>query len=173
MPDELIQLNGESIDRAIEVLRQLPAEVASKRGGPVRRAVRKAALVILREMSLNVAAVTGHLDAEGHPVDSTGQLLRSLSARRTKPPAGVNGEKFIVGPRRRFYRGQGSGSGSWVTTLATAHWLELGTEKQPAEPWSRPVKSVAGQAIEVGARELSNEVEKAAKKLMRQQRVAK
>lgn len=172
MPDELIQLNGDSIDRAIEVLRQLPAEVASKRGGPVRRAVRKAALVILREMSLNVAAVTGHLDAEGQPVDSTGQLLASLSARRTKPPAGVNGEKFIVGPRRRLYK-DGGGKNAWVSTLATGNWLEYGTEKQPAEPWSRPVKAVAGQAIEVGVRELSNEVEKAAKKLMRQQRVAK
>jgi hypothetical protein len=54
-----IQLTG--LDGVLATLQSLPAEVVSKRGGPVKAALRKGALVILKAEKANLQAVMGHL----------------------------------------------------------------------------------------------------------------
>lgn len=161
---QVIAFKVTGLDEALNTLKSLPAEVVSKRGGPVKTAVRKASLVILREMALNVAARTGHVDADGQLEQSTEVLLRSLRTRRGKPPPGENGERYVVGPRRVRYTDR---KGAVVTTLMTGYWLEFGTEDQPAEPWSRPVSSKAGEALQVGADELNKAIDRVVRKLQK------
>lgn len=161
MADEVIRLTG--LDGAYQMLRQLPAEVVSKRGGVVKAALRKGALVILREEALNLARVTGNLDADDQA--GTGLLAKSLVVTRGKLPTTGQGERYIVRVKRKAYQRRGKP----VTTLKTAHILEYGSEKQKAEPWIRPAfNAKAREAIATVEAETVSGIERAVKKLWKQ-----
>jgi HK97 gp10 family phage protein len=158
-----VKLTG--VDGVIETLKALPPEIVSKRGGPVKAALRAGARVILREAALNLAHATENLTADGQ--ESTGLLLKSLIASRGKPPAGVNGERYLVRFKRRVYQREGKP----VTTLQTARFLEYGTSQQPAEPFLRPAfNAKAAQAISVTTAELTKAIDRVVKKLAAQNR---
>lgn len=160
-----IQLTG--LNGVLDTLRQLPPEVVSRRGGPVKAALRKGALVILREAMLNLARATGDLDADGEE-SSTGLLQKNLIASRGKAPTGGNGERYLVRVRRKSYPGR---KGEVVSTLKTAQLLEYGSSQQPAEPWLRPAfQSKAEQAIRTVEKELLAGIDRIVKKLARQNR---
>lgn len=159
-----MQLHG--LDGVLEVLQRLPAEVVSKRGGPVRAALRKGSNVILKQEKVNLQGVMGHQDG-AETVAATGFLLKSLVTRRGKPPPGGNGERYIVGPKRKVYPRKGGGKP--VTTTKTAAFLEYGTSKQPAEPFIRPAFAAkAAQAITTVETELVKAIDKIAAKLLTQ-----
>lgn len=159
----VVKLTG--LDGLLQTLQSLPAEVVSKRGGPVKAALRKGALVILREAALNLAHVTENLTTDDQP--STGLLRKSLVATRGKPPVGEKGERYLVRLKRKAYRR----NGKTVTTHQTGRFLEYGTEKQPAEPWLRPAVNAKGaQAISTIEQELIKGVNRAVVKLSKQNR---
>lgn len=152
------------VDDAITMLKSLPPEIVSKRGGPVKKALRKAALVILKEAKLNVAHSTESLAEDA---TSTKTLEQSLIAARGKPPPDQNGERYTIRVKKRFYTREGKR----VSTFMTARWLEYGTEKQPAEPWLRPAgASKAAAAISTMTSELTREINRVVKKLAKQAR---
>jgi len=158
---EVIRLEG--LDGAYDMLRSLPAEVVSKRGGVVKTALLKGARVLLREAALNLARATGRLSAEGDDT-STGFLLRNLVATRGKAPKVGKGERYLVRVRRKPYVRKGKP----VTTLKTAQLLEYGSSQQQAEPWLRTAfQSKARAAIETIERETVAGVERAAQKALR------
>lgn len=158
-----VKLTG--VDGALETLKSLPAEVVSKRGGPVKAALRAGARVIQREAALNLAHATENLTVDGE--ESTGLLLKSLIVSRGKSPSGVNGERYLVRVKRRAYQREGK----TVTTLQTARFLEYGTSKQPAEPWLRPAfNAKAQQAISTTTTELTKAIDRVVKKLAAQNR---
>jgi HK97 gp10 family phage protein len=158
-----VKLTG--VDGVLETLKALPAEVVSKRGGPVKTALRAGARVILREAALNLAHATENLTQDDS--ESTGLLLKSLIASRGKPPPGVNGERYLVRVKRRTYERKGKK----VTTQQTARFLEYGTSQQPAEPWLRPaVLSKGQQAIDTTTQELVKGIDRVVKKLAAQNR---
>ena len=160
-----LQLTG--LNGVLDTLRQLPAEVVSKRGGPVKASLRKGALVLLREAKLNLARATNDLDADGEE-SSTGLLQKNLIASRGKAPTSGNGERYLVRVRRKTYPDR---KGKPVTTLASANLLEYGSSQQPAEPWLRPAfQSKAEEAIRTVEKELVAGVDRIVKKLARQNR---
>jgi HK97 gp10 family phage protein len=155
-----VKLTG--VDNVLNLLQSLPKEVVSKRGGPVKAALRKGALVILKQEKANLQAVTANTNDEGVR-ESTGFLLKNLIASRGKAPSGGNGERYLVRVKRKTYPGR---SGKPVTTLKAAHLLEYGSSQQPAEPFIRPAfLSKAEQAIHTTTAELLKGIDRIVKKL--------
>ena len=157
-----IQLSG--LTGVYETLRSLPPEVVSKRGGPVKAALRKGAIVILKQEKANLQTVTANQTGEER--ESTGLLLANLIASRGKAPTEGNGERYLVRVRRKSYARK---SGKAVTTLQTANLLEYGSSKQPAEPWIRPAFAAkAREAITTIETELVKGIDRIVKKLAQQ-----
>jgi len=158
-----LKLSG--VDGVLNTLRSLPPEVVSRRGGPVKSALRKGAVVILKQEKANLQAVTNNATAS-ETKESTGFLLANLIASRGKPPTVGKGERYLVRVRRKTYQRKG---GKAVTTLKTANLLEYGSSKQPAEPWIRPAFAAkAQQAINTVQTELIKGLDRVVKKLSQQ-----
>jgi len=159
---DLIEMKLSGLDGVLDTLKQLPPEVVSKRGGPVKAALRKGALVILKAEKANLRAATANANDEGKR-ESTGLLLKNLIASRGKAPTSGKGERYLIRVRRKTYTRAG---GKPVTTLQTAQLLEYGSSQQPAEPWIRPAFAAnARLAIETIERETVRAVELVAAKL--------
>lgn len=159
-----VEVKLEGLNGVLETLKSLPPEVVSKRGGPVKSALRKGARVIWQQAKTNLEAVTGNTDDEGKQY-STGLLLKNLMVTRGKPPFGGKGERYLVRVRRKSYQRKGKST----TTLATANLLEYGSVKQPMEPWIRPAfQAKAEQAIRVTEAELLRQIDRVVKKLAQQ-----
>lgn len=156
-----IEMHG--LNGVLETLRSLPAEVVSKRGGPVRAALRKGALVIHRQELANLQAVTATA-TDDEKRESTGFLAKNVVVTRGKEPHGTKGERYLVRVRRKTYPDR-----KGVTTLQTAQLLEYGSSQQPAEPWIRPAfESRAREAIHTVERELLAGIDRIVRKLARQ-----
>lgn len=152
----VIKLTG--VDNVLRLLKALPPEVVSKRGGPAKTALRKGANVIAKQMRANLTAVTAG-------DETTGLLLKNLIVSRGKPPTSGKGERYLVRFRRKTYPGR---KGKAVTTLKTAQLLEYGSSKQPAEPFIRPAfRSRAREAIDTVTRELATAVDRLATKYLK------
>jgi HK97 gp10 family phage protein len=157
----------EGLTGVLDTLRALPQEVVAKRGGPVRAALRKGALVIHRQELANLQAVTANTSDEGKRY-STGLLAKNVVVTRGKAPSDGKGERYLVRVRRKVYPGKSgrSGGGNAVSTLASANLLEYGSSQQPPEPWIRPAfLSRASEAIETTRRELLAGIDRAVRKL--------
>lgn len=157
----VLSLSG--LNGVLRTLEQLPAEVVSKAGGPVKRSLKKGALVILQEAALNLARATDNLSTDSE--ENTGLLLSALVASRGKAPFGGKGERYLVRVKRKSYPRPGPAT----TTLASANLLEYGSEKQPAEPWLRPAFAAkASTAIQTVERELVADLDRVVRRLARQ-----
>lgn len=155
----MIELKLRGMDNALAMLKQLPPEVVSKRGGPVKTAVRKGMLVIAREAALNLAHSTESLTGDA---TSTGLLAKSLIVSRGRPDPNQNGERYLLRIKKRSY----SRAGKTVTTQQTGEWLEYGNAHQPAEPYIRPAAAAKAQeAIDTVGRELTRAIDRVVKKL--------
>lgn len=130
-----VELKLSGLDGVLDTLKSLPPEIVSKRGGPVRAALRKGAVVLQKQALANLQTSLSNA-----PQYSTGLLLKNVVVTRGKEPVGTKGERFLVRVRRKVYPGKAgrSSGGNAVTTLAAANLLEYGSSKQPAEPWLRP-----------------------------------
>lgn len=174
MAETVIKL--QHADDIMRMLRELPAEVVSKRGGPVKLGLKKGAQVILKQAKANLQASIARPGKTQGEVESTGLLLKSLVASRSKPLPGTNGERYVVRVKRKSYKraaelravGRKAKKEVAVTTLKTAQLLEYGSSQQQAEPWLRPAfASRAEEAIRTAERETLNGLEKAAQRLMK------
>ena len=155
-----VDVDIKGLDGVLDTLRSLQKEVVSKRGGPVRAALRKGAMVIHRQELANLAAVTANATDEGVR-ESTGFLAKNVVVTRGKEPTGSKGEWYLVRVRRKGYP-----SRKGVSTLKTAQLLEYGSSKQPAEPWIRPAfLSRAREAIQTTERELLAGIDRIVRKL--------
>lgn len=125
--------------QVLGVLRQLPPEVVSKRGGPVKLALAKGARLLRNRAKQNLRAAI----AQGGE-RSTGELERRVIASRGKAPFGGKGERYLVRVKRRDYL---NADGVKTNPLMTANLLEYGSSHQPATPWLRPALAQAGQQV--------------------------
>ena len=154
------------LEGVYQTLLSLPAEVVSKRGGPVKAALRKGALVILKAEKAELAARIAEVKKEERP--PTGLMEGSLVATRGKAPTDGKGERYLVRFKRKTYPGR---KGKPTTTLKTAQIYEYGSEKQPARPFIRTAfASRAEEAIRTIERELVAGVDKVVAKLAAQNR---
>lgn len=158
-----VDVKLEGLNGVLETLKQLPAEIVSKNGGPVRSALRKGALVIFKQAKSNLESSTRSNDPEKNY--STGLLLQNLVTSRGKPPPGVRGEMYLVRVRRKAYPRKGRS----VSTIKAGSLLEYGSVKQAAEPWLRPAASArAGEAMRTIESELVKGIDRIQKKLAKQ-----
>jgi HK97 gp10 family phage protein len=159
-----VDMKLEGLNGVLETLKSLPPEIVSKRGGPVKAALRKAARVIHKEAQTNLDRVTSNTTDSGEKL-STGLLKKNLIVSRGKPPYGSKGERYLVRVRRKSYPRKGK----TTTTLATANLLEYGSSQQNAEPWLRPAFAAKAQeAINTAQTELLKQIDKVVKKLANQ-----
>lgn len=154
----------EGLKGVLDTLKSLPPEVVSRRGGPVKTALRKGAVVIFKQAKANLENVLANANEEGKR-ESTGLLLKNLVVTRGKEPIGTKGERYLVRVRRKSYQRKGKP----VTTLKTAQILEYGSVKQNPEPWIRPAfESKAEEAIKTVEAELLKGIDLVVKKLAQQ-----
>lgn len=147
----------EGLKGVIDTLKQLPPELVSKRGGVVKAALRKGAVIVQKEMQRNVDRIIAEPNVDDRPTKSTGALLAAVKIRRRRSvDGGGNGEALSVGPGKKlgkFY----------------AWFLEYGTERMRPHPFVRPAyeatKDAALSAIVQG---LISGVDKALRKLQGQ-----
>lgn len=160
-----LEMKLQGMEGVLATLRSLPPEIVSKRGGPVKSALRKGAQVIRKQAAANLQSIISGTNDEGERL-STGLLLKNLVVTRGKPPFGGRGERYLVRVRRKTYPGR---AGKPVTTLKSGQILEYGSVKQAPRPWIRPAaSSKAQEAINVTTAELLKQIDKIVKQLAAQ-----
>lgn len=164
MPTEAVRIIG--LDGVVKTLREL-GPAASKRGGPVRNALRKAAKPLQEQVVANINAIVAEPNVDGLPSKSTGLLAKNIVIARGKAPSGGNGETVRVRVRSKPYppeRGV-----KRVTTAQVSRLLEGGSEKMRAHPHWRPAfEARKRDALAVFETELPKSIAALAKKLARQ-----
>lgn len=163
-----VKLQGER--DIIALLQSLPPEVVSKRGGPVKLALKKGAQVIRAQALANLRRAI-----EENGEDSTGLLENSVIVSRGKQPRGTKGERYLVRIRRKAYDGDKIGrrqkAGKRVTTHKTASLMEYGSSQQPPRPWLRPaVRDKGAEAISVINSDLLRRIDLTVKRLAKKRR---
>jgi HK97 gp10 family phage protein len=132
MAEEFQNIKG--LSQMIAALESLPASIVSTNGGVIRKALRKGAIVMVKQAKINVQAI---IDADAfnpgrdHLI-STGALVKAIGTVRDRDPKahGFN-ETYVVKVRR----------GPRVRNKTPAQYgrmLEFGTEKDTAKPWMTP-----------------------------------
>lgn len=145
-------------DLFLTKLRLMPREVVSKRGGPVKRALRRGALLIAAQAQENLRNTTARPDADGY--ESTGTLAASVVVRRDPHPqrSGASERYRILVARRRYPDGK-------TRTVATGRYLEYGTEYRAPTPWLQPAYFAKRQeALDTVINELRREIDRYWKK---------
>ena len=147
----------------VKRLEALPSELVSKRGGPVRLALRKAAMIIRDEESRRFRGLES-----GDP-QNQGLLDRSIIARRARPPFGTFGEAYIVTFRRLIYIKSiaariknlgGHKKIDEVTTRKTAQLFEWGSSHQPPRKFILPsFHAKAGEAMDMIISDLKRRID--------------
>jgi HK97 gp10 family phage protein len=162
----MLELKVTGLDGVLDMLKKLPPEVVSKRGGPVKAALRKGALVIQAEEKKNLLAVIARTDDQIER-QATGLLLDNIIVSRGKQPIGTKGERYLIRVKRKVYP-RNNNEGGDTTTLKTARLLEYGSSKQPPRPWIRPAAAAKAQeAVDVTSQELVKRINAIVKKLAR------
>ncbi|QNH21262.1 hypothetical protein HEP73_02176 [Xanthomonas sp. GW] len=150
-------LEIKGIDGVLNLLRSLPPEVVSKRGGPVKSALAKGARFLRDKERENLQAVLEPGE------ESTGLLAENIIASRGKAPIGGKGERYLVRIKRKMYPGR---KGEQVSTLKSAQIKEYGSVKQPARSFiRRTVVEHGGQTINVVVTDLVARLDRVVKKL--------
>ena len=165
MPRESVRIEG--LDDVLRRLRSLGAE-ASKRGGPVRAAVRKGAVVIQKEMQANIRRIVATPNKGGGD-ESTGVLEKSIKPMRAKARRdGTKGETFMVGPNKRARYPISKRTPSGIGVATVGKMLEYGTPKRQPMPWARPAfHAKKDEAAKVMTDEVLKGIEKLEQKLSR------
>lgn len=167
MPIESFRVEG--LKGVLDTLTQLPAEVVSKNGGPVRTALRKAAKVIQLQMQANVQAIVDAPNIGGAESPSTGLLKKNIVINRLRMPPGVKGERVAVRVRRKKYPPERMGGAKRKTTQGVGALLEQGTERRRAQPWARPAfETKKAEAVAIFERELPAGIDRIVRRLARQ-----
>ncbi|WP_414539973.1 hypothetical protein [Stenotrophomonas forensis] len=156
-----VELQIHGIDGVLSTLEALPAEMVSKRGGPVKLALAKGARLLRDQAKDNFrrSVVQGG-------ADSTETTVESIVASRGKAPVGTKGERQLVRVKRRSYI---NAKGAKTTTLRAAQLMEYGSATQPARPWLRPaVRRRGSQIIDVVSEDLLKRLDQITKRLAAQ-----
>lgn len=177
MATEFVRIEG--LKGVLDVLKQLPPEVTSKRGGPVRASLRKAAQVLQKEAQANVRKIVLEPNLGSIPSLSTGALEKSISVLRRRF---VGGEKYTVGisklkraraDTKANRRSRTVGKEYEVLPPTFYAWfLEFGTEKMRAHPFMRPAFATKKEeAVNVFTVDLNKRITAIVAKLARANRV--
>jgi HK97 gp10 family phage protein len=165
MATETFKLTG--ADTLLATLQQMPAEIVSKNGGPVKLALKKGAYVIANRAKEVLEINTADIDLNGENL-STGFLKQNIivSRGRGKGLGGSKGEVYLVRIKRKLYEGTRKKK---ISTTKVARFLEYGTSDFAAEPFLRVAFDQKKQeAVRVTITDLKDRIDKITKKLMKQ-----
>lgn len=144
----------QGLEDILATLKALPPEIVSKRGGPVRVALRKAAVVVQKEYQANIDRIA----TEGESNESTGTLKKAAIVSRKKP-GNFKGERFWL----RLKRGARNPDGVTVNTYGGV--LEFGDQRVPAKaPMRRAWEGKKEQALATFMREMPKAIDAAVKR---------
>lgn len=177
-----VKLTG--LEGCLETLKSLPPEIVSVKGGPVRAALAKGALVILKEAKANFRKAVELPGKSGITITS-GFTEKNIVMRRKAPFPGVNGERYVITvagkkhPNENLVRRKSRSTGKRknragpkerpVQANDIAFMMEYGTSKQAATPWLRPAfNAKAHEAITTVESELVRRIDLIVKKLAAQ-----
>jgi hypothetical protein len=132
-----VKLTG--VEGVLDTLQSLPAEVVTKRGGPVKLSLALGARILRGYAKQNLRASIARNGER-----STGELEKRVIASRGKAPFGGKGERYLVRVKKRDYI---NADGVKTNPLMTANLLEWGSSHQPATPWLRPAVQMHGQEV--------------------------
>ena len=167
MAREVVRIEG--LDGVMRSLQQLPAEVVSKRGGPVRSALQKAAKAMADAEQQKLQVIIDTPNKDGLNV-STGLLKQNIVVKRGRLAGGEKGELYSVRVRNKRYPAERGAAGS---TAQIARQLEYGTERRPAMPFIRPAfEENKGKVVGIFTDEINRKLAAIWKKLARQNGVA-
>lgn len=165
---DTVELKLTGLDGVLDTLKQLPPEVVSKRGGVVRAALRKGAMVLVKQARANFRAAVAEVGKSGI-TDTTGFTERQIVVRRRPPPGGVNGEYMLVTVRSVKHPSGNLFRKRPIKTNDIAFIMEAGSAKQPATPWMRPTfAQKAQEAVRTTEDELVKRVDMLAQRLLKQ-----
>lgn len=160
MTQQAFRISG--VDGVVATLRALPAEVVSKRGGPVKLALGKGARYLRDRVKENLRRSI----AMGPTTRSTGELEKRVVASRGKKPHGTKGERYLVRIKKRDYI---NADGFRTNPLMTANLMEYGSSHQPARPFLRPaVRQHGEKVVTIVVDDLRKRIEKTVEKLAAQ-----
>lgn len=158
----------------LKTLESLPEEIVSKRGGPVKLALKKAAYVIRDEESKRFQDLVNEKGTN----ETTGLLDKSIIVKRGRRDIESKGEKYLVTFKRLVYpksvisqfKKLGSkGGGDTVTTRKTAQLFEYGSSHQPPRRFIlTSFHAKAGEAIDVFKDDLRRRIDTVVNKLAKQ-----
>ena len=97
-----VEMRLEGLDGVLKTLEHLPPEIVAKRGGPVRAALRKGAVVIHKEERARLRVAISNASDDGKRY-STGLLLKNVVVTRGKAPLDGRGERYLVRVRRKTH----------------------------------------------------------------------
>lgn len=164
MAREVVRIEG--LRGVLDTLKQLPPEIVSKSGGPVRASLRAAANVLRKEAQANVQRIIDTPNAGGLPSESTGLLKKSIVSARVKPRGGKKGEFFSVRIKKQPYLADRKTS---MQTVQVGRLLETGTERRKPMPWLRPAfDSKKGAALQKFVDEMNKRAQKIIDKIAKQ-----
>ncbi len=165
MASEVVRIEG--LKGVLDTLKQLPPEIVSKNGGPVRGALRKAALVLQREAVANLDKIIAEPNQDGRQ-ESTGLLKANVVTTRGRRNA-FKGESYFVRVRRKVYP---DAKGKRISTQKVARLLEYGTARRAPLPWLRPAFATKKQeAVNVFTTDINKRLAAILKRLQRANRV--
>lgn len=130
-----VKLSG--LDGVLDTLRKLPPELVSRKGGPVLRALRKGASILVKQARENFRVEA--LDPGKTGINQiTGFTEKAIVARRRPPPPGERGERVVVTVLPRTHPGGRQYRGRTIKANDVAFIMEVGSSTQAAAPWLRP-----------------------------------
>lgn len=163
MAREVVRIEG--LDAAVRTLNSLPAELVSKRGGPVRAALQKSAKRIQQDEQQKLQQIIDTPNVDEDAAESSGLLKKNIVVKRGRLARGEKGELYAVKIRNKAYPNK---KGKRVTTAQVGRQLETGTEKRPPMPFIRPAFEAAkGYVFGYFTAELSSRLDGIVKKLHR------
>lgn len=171
MARETVKIEG--LDGVLKTLRELPPEIVSKNGGPVRSALAKAARMMRDEAANNVQKIIDAPNANEAQTESIGLLKKSIQARRGRLKGGEKGELYVVRIKpKQIYPDKFQDKKGSVSAAKVGRQLEYGTEKRMPLPWLRPAfDAKKGQVITLFVSELNKKLGAIVRKLARKNRV--
>lgn len=161
-----VEMKLTGLDGVLATLQALPAEVVSKRGGPVKLALAKGARKLRDQARQNLRQSIAQNGER-----STGMTEKAVIASRGKAIHGGNGERFLVRVKKGTFI---NAEGFPTSTLMTANLLEYGSAHQPASPWLRPsVQAIGGQVVQIVSDDLLRRLDKVVAQLAAKNRGAR
>jgi HK97 gp10 family phage protein len=167
----------EGLAGVLKTLEELPPEIVSKAGGPVRQGLREAVKMLGVEVRKNLKRIIDEPNIGGQN-ESTGLLLDNVRTGRARL-RGQNGEAQRVYIRRKRYpprkvdtKPRSEGGPKTNTTPQIARMLEYGTALRKPMPFIRPAFDAhKNRAVQIFETEVKRRISLVQKRLARKNRV--